>query len=487
MTREEKRKRNLEIVECYKQGHTRNEIAKIYGLHQSRVGDILRDAGFVLSRNHTEEWAKEQLDEGFEYIGGFKGVDHYITIKRIECGHIFEKSMKSIIDKRRKNPIACPICQGKTTQQSKHSREWVEKQIDEGFEYLGGFKNTYSNITIKCKKCGLVFERSWTTIRNRKYEDEERKTICPSCRKADSEKRQAEKRREIEEKKLERETEKQERDNAIIELRKEGCSMNEIARQLNVSKDIVRTALRKVGLGGSATGAGVKHSEDWVREKIDKGFEYVGGFKNVDSYITLKCKECGYIFERSFITIRKGRRTECPECKRMAKIQKEIEWKEWEERRQREETYNRLVKQFKDKSNKYRYCKQTTMKTCKCCGNIFFTDKDISYCSKRCVNRVHNKNSEHARRTRMKEQMVDKDITIEGLFNRDKGKCALCGGICEWNDYTKKDNYFIAGNFYPSIDHIIPLSKGGLHSWENVQLAHRICNTRKSNKSPLCV
>lgn len=30
----------------------------------------------------------------------------------------------------------------------------------------------------------------------------------------------------------------------------------------------------------------------------------------------------------------------------------------------------------------------------------------------------------------------------------------------------------------------MPISKGGLHSWDNVRLAHRICNRRKGNHMP---
>lgn len=40
---------------------------------------------------------------------------------------------------------------------------------------------------------------------------------------------------------------------------------------------------------------------------------------------------------------------------------------------------------------------------------------------------------------------------------------------------------FIAGNMYPSIDHVRPLSRGGLHEWGNVKLAHRICNSIKKD------
>jgi 5-methylcytosine-specific restriction endonuclease McrA len=41
---------------------------------------------------------------------------------------------------------------------------------------------------------------------------------------------------------------------------------------------------------------------------------------------------------------------------------------------------------------------------------------------------------------------------------------------------------FIAYGLYPSIDHIVPLAKGGNHTWNNVQLAHHYCNTLKRDK-----
>ena len=99
-----------------------------------------------------------------------------------------------------------------------------------------------------------------------------------------------------------------------------------------------------------------------------------------------------------------------------------------------------------------------------------------------CSKRAENKQREIARRTRIAEQMVDNDITLEGLYKRDKGVCHICGGKCDYEDYVVSDQAIICGDWYPSIDHVIPLSKGGEHSWDNVKLAHRICNSKKSNR-----
>lgn len=94
------------------------------------------------------------------------------------------------------------------------------------------------------------------------------------------------------------------------------------------------------------------------------------------------------------------------------------------------------------------------------------------------------KGMQNARRfkRRLTERIGDKDITLEKLYNRACGICALCGGLCDYDDYIFRDKIFIAGNRYPSIDHIIPISKGGSHTWDNVQLAHRQCNSIKNNK-----
>ena len=85
-------------------------------------------------------------------------------------------------------------------------------------------------------------------------------------------------------------------------------------------------------------------------------------------------------------------------------------------------------------------------------------------------------------RRRSSGRVGDRDITLEKLYNRDRGICALCGKPCDYEDYVFRGAVFIAGNDYPSIDHIEPLSKGGSHTWENVQLAHKLCNSIKADK-----
>lgn len=72
----------------------------------------------------------------------------------------------------------------------------------------------------------------------------------------------------------------------------------------------------------------------------------------------------------------------------------------------------------------------------------------------------------------------DRNVTLSELYKRDKGICQICGKPTDQND---RDGNKI-GKMYPTLDHIIPLSKGGGHIWGNVQLAHMICNSKKQDR-----
>lgn len=59
------------------------------------------------------------------------------------------------------------------------------------------------------------------------------------------------------------------------------------------------------------------------------------------------------------------------------------------------------------------------------------------------------------------------DISIEALRVRDKGICGICNLPIEERG---------------TIDHVVSISNGGQHTWDNVQLAHFLCNVRKGNR-----
>lgn len=63
---------------------------------------------------------------------------------------------------------------------------------------------------------------------------------------------------------------------------------------------------------------------------------------------------------------------------------------------------------------------------------------------------------------------ADSHITLARLYERDRGLCHICSRGVPTSQ--------------ASIDHVIPIVKGGEHTWGNVKLAHRICNQRKGDK-----
>ena len=60
------------------------------------------------------------------------------------------------------------------------------------------------------------------------------------------------------------------------------------------------------------------------------------------------------------------------------------------------------------------------------------------------------------------------------VFERDGWRCQICG--CDTPRELRGDRR--APNA-PQLDHIIPMSKGGGHTWDNVQCACARCNNQK--------
>jgi hypothetical protein len=61
-------------------------------------------------------------------------------------------------------------------------------------------------------------------------------------------------------------------------------------------------------------------------------------------------------------------------------------------------------------------------------------------------------------------------------------RCTWCDELCSYDDYTKnaKGNWK-AGNLYPTLEHVEPLSLGGDHAPHNLRIACWICNCSHGN------
>ena len=251
----------------------------------------------------------------------------------------------------------------------------------------------------------------------------------------------------------------------------EGHTAKETAEKFGTSKDYAGEICKGIRSGNQYTNGlfdRVANAKRYIMERTPT-FEYVGNYTGIDGYVDLKCKICGTIDRKSFVTVRKGTAT-CKECRRRER-EKQKEQKEQKEKAEKE------TKEEKRKLKKYKTVfkkqpRQMDIKICPICGSLFYNGKN--YCSEKCA--LQN-------RWQMKDGYRHK-FPLEELYKRDGGICYICGGLCDWNDYIIKNGVKIYGNNYPSRDHIIPKSKGGLNSWDNIKLAHRLCNSRKSD-SPL--
>lgn len=95
-----------------------------------------------------------------------------------------------------------------------------------------------------------------------------------------------------------------------------------------------------------------------------------------------------------------------------------------------------------------------------CSENFTATSGAARYCSKRCSGQAG-----HARSGRF---IVEPRFRY-AIYQRDDWTCQLCLEPVERDG----DKW---GDWAPSLDHVVPRSKGGSDDWDNLRLAHRWCN-----------
>ena len=123
---------------------------------------------------------------------------------------------------------------------------------------------------------------------------------------------------------------------------------------------------------------------------------------------------------------------------------------------------------------------------CRRCGVPFTaltrTKEAYHYCSRSCMKAIarrkakakHGRKHTKRERNRLPSWAVRGDVSLRGLHSRSRGKCVQC-----------KRPTVISKTYRPdqaTADHIVPMSKGGLHIQENLQLMCQDCNREKSNR-----
>lgn len=236
-----------------------------------------------------------------------------------------------------------------------------------------------------------------------------------------------------------------------------------------------------------------KHTLERHIEKLkEQGFEYIGGYLNNKSLMQIRCTKCGTV--RTVTGDYIGRKPKpnkysnikCYGCMDMERQQKKQKAEQDKLLKQLCTKIRALTKQKARALTKQKA--KVNVFICSYCGKAFESKRKKKYCTE-CARKLRNRNSWRIKEMKVRNALVDRDITLDKLYERDNGICYLCGKPCDKEDYVVRDGTIITGNNYPSIEHVKPLSKGGKHEWKNIKLAHRICNTLKSNKeyiSPYC-
>lgn len=256
---------------------------------------------------------------------------------------------------------------------------------------------------------------------------------------------------------------------SLVALYQSGMGTQEVADALGVGKRTVQKHLKIAGVE-IRKGEYNRASHEALIARIESTsspfVHYVYGNKKTG--VTLKCEKCGQTFTyRSVWNVR----FRCPNCEPV------------------EHTVNTISDEVREQKKKdiqlaAREKTLAEVRRCKWCGSEF-TEKDWYGDSEKRIKRRHHFcspscKSQYSRYDRRVRQGKAKPLSWKKIAMRDGYTCAICGEPVDINDYTVTDEgYFIAGANYPSADHIVPLAKGGSHTYDNAQLAHCLCNSMK--------
>jgi 5-methylcytosine-specific restriction endonuclease McrA len=97
-------------------------------------------------------------------------------------------------------------------------------------------------------------------------------------------------------------------------------------------------------------------------------------------------------------------------------------------------------------------------------------------CSNECkkeLNRIQSRNAKHSYEARRRSSYVEA-VWHNKVYERDGYRCGIC------NKKVRMDKE-VPHPLAPTLDHIVPISLGGEHSYANIRTAHFNCNSKRSN------
>lgn len=343
--------------------------------------------------------------------------------------------------------------------QQRANENWREKfealGLSNGFVFVGrDWSSEHGHkATVKCEKCGTVFS-TWAI--HEIVKGRQSRLLCPECGASS--------------------------DGADVWARSPRCdeamayyvqghSVRETAEQFCISEIQINNAVKIRGL---------TNGKDWNKAGVEAAKR--------------RGEQIRKLHEAEKLKAQAERKKQAEERRQRREAEKERIRREREAKREAEKlaknplglSYYQLEQIAKlDNVSVCRVCgKEYTLREyMKSTGSRYY--RDSGYCSAECRDanlKEHAKMSHKGRQDSHRHRAVkfgcvyDSSVTLAKLIKRDGLRCALCGKMCDPNDHSWSE---YSGPMYPSIDHIVPMSKGGGHVWDNVQVAHIICNSEK--------
>lgn len=117
---------------------------------------------------------------------------------------------------------------------------------------------------------------------------------------------------------------------------------------------------------------------------------------------------------------------------------------------------------------------------CPWCGGTFTRAVfNQEYCSRACSRAAYHDRSGwcgHDYKSRvLSPELYVESVSRVRVFERDGWTCHICGG-------SIPADVKVPDRRAATLDHVVPLSRGGEHSYANVRAAHYDCNMRKGNR-----
>lgn len=371
--------------------------------------------------------------------------------------------------------------------------------LDERFEFIRRewSRERDRRFWCKCKACGVEF-LAWPDV----FKGRQDHLLCPNCGAA-SDGNDVWERSPL--------------CDQAMEYYCQGHSVKETAERYGVTTAKINGSVKKRRLtngrdwreaGRAASVASQKEKAiQRIKERLEVlGYEYLGGYESKNKRIRIRCKICESEFERSIETVRDGI-VVCKACDHRLAMRRQAERKELKQIQNELKRAEKEAERIKNNPlglSSYQLEREKKLDevfVCKECGKEYTPRQymqsegltlfsNVGYCSHECKRKSENRKrgdirrntgvrDSHRHRARKYGCDYDSSVTLPKLIKLKGLRCGICGGMCDPNDHAWT---IYMGPMSPTIDHIVPMSKGGGHTWDNVQVAHAICNSYKCDR-----